>query len=202
MNIVCLDLEGVLVPEIWVNLAELTGIDAFRATTRDISDYNELMTLRLADMDRHGLGLADIQAVVARLEPLEGAREFLDGLRADYQVIILSDTFYEFARPLMAQLGWPTLFCHSLDVSEDGRITDFIIRLEDHKCATVHALRGLNFTIVAAGDSYNDTRMLGAADQGIFFRPPPEIATEFPQFAVTEDYSALRQAIDAAFQAE
>lgn len=202
LNIVCLDLEGVLVPEIWVNLAELTGIDAFRATTRDVPDYNELMTLRLAEMDRQGLGLADIQSVVARLEPLEGARSFLDGLRADYQVIILSDTFYEFARPLMAQLGWPTLFCHSLEVSEQGRINDFIIRLENHKCETVSALRRLNFKVVAAGDSYNDTRMLGAADRGIFFRPPAEIADEFSQFAVTEDYVALRQAIDSALQAD
>ncbi|BAU57521.1 bifunctional phosphoserine phosphatase/homoserine phosphotransferase ThrH [Halorhodospira halochloris] len=202
MNIVCLDLEGVLVPEVWVNLADLTGIDAFRATTRDVADYNELMTLRLADMDNHGLGLADIQSVVARLEPLPGARDFLDGLRADYQVIILSDTFYEFARPLMAQLGWPTLFCHSLDVSEQGRINDFNIRLEDHKCETVRALRQLNFRVAAAGDSYNDTRMLGAADCGIFFCPPPEIAEEFPQFTVTHDYVELRRAIDSAFRAE
>ncbi|MBK1733933.1 bifunctional phosphoserine phosphatase/homoserine phosphotransferase ThrH [Halorhodospira abdelmalekii] len=199
MNIVCLDLEGVLVPEIWINLADITGVDAFRATTRDIADYNELMTLRLADMERHGLGLADIQAVVAGLEPLPGAREFLDGLRADYQVIILSDTFYEFARPLMAQLGWPTLFCHSLKVSEQGRIDDFIIRLEDHKCQAVRALQELNFRVVAAGDSYNDTRMLGAADAGIFFQPPPEIAEQFPHFPVTTAYTDLRAAIDAAF---
>ncbi len=198
MKIVCLDLEGVLVPEIWVNLADLTGIDAFRATTRDIPDYNELMTMRLAEMDRHGLGLADIQAVVARLEPLPGAREFLDGLRTDYQVVILSDTFYEFARPLMAQLNWPTLFCHSLQVSAEGRIEDFRIRLADHKRASVHALRGLNFSVVAAGDSYNDTGMLGAADAGIFFCPPPEIAAQFPQFPITEEYSALRQAVDTA----
>lgn len=202
MNIVCLDLEGVLVPEIWVNLAELTGIDAFRKTTRDVADYNELMTLRLAEMERHGLGLADIQAVVARLEPLEGAREFLDGLRAHYEVIILSDTFYEFARPLMAQMGRPTLFCHSLEVSEQGCITDFKIRLEGHKHATVRALRNLNFRVVAAGDSYNDTQMLGEADQGIFFRPPPEIAAEFPHFAVTQDYAALRESIDTAFRAD
>ncbi|MFP4648777.1 MAG: bifunctional phosphoserine phosphatase/homoserine phosphotransferase ThrH [Halorhodospira sp.] len=201
MNIVCLDLEGVLVPEIWVNLADLTGIEAFRATTRDIPDYRELMTMRLKDMDRHGLGLADIQAVVARLEPLAGARDFLDGLRADYQVIILSDTFYEFARPLMAQLGWPTLFCHSLAVTEAGRIADFYIRLEDHKRQAVEALRGLNFRVAAAGDSYNDTRMLGAADRGIFFCPPAEIAEQFPQFPVTHDYSALRQAVDEAFAA-
>ncbi len=201
MNIVCLDLEGVLVPEIWVNLADITGIDAFRATTRDVPDYNELMTMRLADMDRHGLGLADIQSVVARLEPLPGAREFLDGLRADYQVIILSDTFYEFARPLMAQLGWPTLFCHSLEVADNGRITDFHIRLEDHKRQAVESLRGLNFRTAAAGDSYNDTRMLAAAHQGIFFCPPPEIAEQFPQFPVTNDYSALRRELDTAFAA-
>ena len=201
MEVVCLDLEGVLVPEIWINLADITGIEAFRATTRDVSDYRELMGMRLAEMDKHGLGLADIQSVVARLEPLPGAREFLDGLRAHYQVIILSDTFYEFARPLMAQLGWPTLFCHSLEVTESGRIADFYIRLEDHKRKAVEALRGLNFRVVAAGDSYNDTRMLDAAHRGIFFCPPPEIAEQFPQFAVTHDYSGLRQAVEEAFAA-
>ncbi len=198
MNVVCLDLEGVLVPEIWVNLADITGVEAFRATTRDVSDYNELMTMRLQAMDEHGLGLADIQSVVARLEPLPGAREFLDGLRADYQVIILSDTFYEFARPLMAQLGWPTLFCHSLEVTAEGRIADFHIRLEAHKRRSVEALRGLNFRVVAAGDSYNDTGMLAAAHAGIFYGPPPEIAEQFPQFPVTRDYTELRGAIDRA----
>ncbi len=200
MYIVCLDLEGVLVPEIWVNLADLTGIEAFRATTRDVSDYDELMTMRLRAMDAHGLGLADIQSVVARLEPLPGAREFLDGLRTDYQVIILSDTFYEFARPLMAQLNWPTLFCHSLSITETGRIADFCIRLTDHKRKSVEALRGLNFQVAAAGDSYNDTGMLSAADQGIFFGPPAAIAEQFPQFPVAQDYSGLRRAVDKAFR--
>ncbi len=199
MNIVCLDLEGVLVPEIWVGLAEITGVEAFRATTRDVPDYDELMGMRLAEMDRRGLGLPDIQEVVARLEPLEGAREFLDGLRSRYQVVILSDTFYEFARPLMAQLAWPTLFCHTLDVEESGRIGGYTIRLADHKRRTVAAFRDLNFRTTAAGDSYNDTGMLSEADAGIFFRPPESIAAEFPQFPVTNDYNALRQAVDAAF---
>ncbi len=199
MNIVCLDLEGVLVPEIWVGLAEITGVDAFRATTRDIPDYDELMTMRLAEMDRQGFGLPDIEKVVARLEPLEGARVFLDGLRARYQVVILSDTFYEFARPLMAQLGWPTLFCHTLQVEQGGRIGGYTIRLPDHKRRTVAALRDLNFRTVAAGDSYNDTGMLAEADAGIFFRPPESIAAEFPHFPVTRDYDALRQAVDTAF---
>lgn len=199
MNIVCLDLEGVLVPEIWINLAELTGVQAFRTTTRDVSDYDELMRMRLSEMDRHGLGLADIQEVVSRIEPLPGAREFLDGLRSHYQVVILSDTFYEFARPLMAQLGWPTLFCHSLEVGEDGRIVRHRIRLPDHKRRTVETLRELNFRTVAAGDSYNDTGMLGAADAGFFFEPPDTAVDDFPQFSVTRGYTELRSAIDQAF---
>lgn len=201
MNIVCLDLEGVLVPEVWVSLADITGVEAFRETTRNVPDYDELMQARLQEMDRHGLGLADVQEAVSRITPLPGAREFLDGLRSDYQVVILSDTFYEFARPLMAQLGWPTLFCHNLEVGGDGRILSHQIRLEDHKRSTVEALKGLNFRTVAAGDSYNDTGMLGVADRGFFFCPPEMVAQQFPQYPVTREYGELRSAIDKAFEA-
>ncbi|MCS4505634.1 Phosphoserine phosphatase ThrH [wastewater metagenome] len=191
MKIVCLDLEGVLVPEIWIDFAELTGIDELRATTRDVPDYDELMRFRLDVLARNGLGLPDIERVIADMAPLEGARAFLDELRERYQVVILSDTFYEFARPLMRQLGWPTLFCHELGVAGDGRITDYRLRLADHKRRSVEAFRGLNFRTVAAGDSYNDTSMLGAAHAGILFRPPQNVIDEFPQFPVATDYDGL-----------
>lgn len=199
MQIVCLDLEGVLIPEIWINFADLTGIKELRATTRDVPDYDELMRFRLDILDKNKLGLPDIEQVIDRLSPLEGAKAFLDDLRARYQVVILSDTFYEFARPLMRQLDWPTLFCHKLDVADDGRITDYRLRLKDHKRKAVEAFRGLNFQTVAAGDSYNDTTMLGAADRGMLFCPPQNVIDEFPQFAVTTEYDALRRHIDAAF---
>ncbi|MGD8709623.1 MAG: bifunctional phosphoserine phosphatase/homoserine phosphotransferase ThrH [Ectothiorhodospiraceae bacterium] len=201
MQIVCLDLEGVLVPEIWIRFAELTGIDELRATTRDIADYDELMRLRLGVLERHGLGLPDIQRVIDRMEPLEGADVFLESLRARYQVVILSDTFYEFAKPLMRQLAWPTLFCHRLEVSPQGRIADYQLRLDDHKRRSVAAFRDLNFETVAAGDSYNDTGMLSEADTGVFFRPPENVVDEFPQFPVTHTYDELSKAIDSAFQA-
>lgn len=199
MNIVCLDLEGVLVPEIWIDFAALTGIDALSATTRDVADYDELMRMRIETLAVHGLGLPDIQAVIDRMTPLDGARAFLDTLRTQYQVIILSDTFYEFAWPLMRQLNWPTLFCHRLETGDGGRITGYQLRMTDHKRAAVDALRGLNFSVVAAGDSYNDTSMLGAAGQGIFFRAPDNVTATFPQFPVTSDYPALAAAIDEAF---
>lgn len=199
MNIVCLDLEGVLVPEIWIEFASLTGIEALGATTRDIADYDELMTMRLNTLDAHGLGLPDIQAVIERMAPLPGARAFLDALREQHQVIILSDTFYEFARPLMRQLNAPTLFCHQLETRSDGAISGYRLRMADHKRAAVEALRGLNFRVVAAGDSYNDTSMLGAADQGLFFRAPANVTAAFPQFPVTEDYDALMRAIREGF---
>lgn len=199
VKIVCLDLEGVLVPEIWIDFAELTGIDALKATTRDIADYDELMRMRLETLDAHGLGLPDIERVIDRMSPLEGAAEFLRGLRADYQLVILSDTFYEFARPLMAQLDWPTLFCHTLNTDDSGRITGYQLRLADHKRAAVEAFRQLNFQVVAAGDSYNDTAMLGAANQGILFSAPDNVIAEFPQFPVTNDYQHLRALIDDAF---
>lgn len=202
MAIVCLDLEGVLIPEIWIGLADLTGIDSLRATTRDVPDYNQLMRQRLAILDEHGLGMGDIQRVIADMRPLDGAHDFLLGIRRRYQVVILSDTFYQFARPLMAQLDWPTLFCHELEVEEDGRISDFRIRLDDHKRKAVAAFRGLHFSTVAAGDSYNDTTMLAEADHGVLFRPPQQVIDDFPQFPVARDYDSLRDAIDSALETE
>lgn len=195
MPIVCLDLEGVLVPEIWIELATLTGIDELRATTRDVADYDELMRFRLRVLEREGLGLPDIERAVARMAPLEGATDFLARLRERYQVVILSDTFYEFARPLMRQLQWPTLFCHGLAVDSNGRITDYRLRLGDHKRKSVAAFRDLNFLTVAAGDSYNDTAMLGEADGGVLFQPPQAVADEFPEFPVASDHRQLEQAI-------
>jgi phosphoserine/homoserine phosphotransferase len=192
--IACLDLEGVLVPEIWINVAERTGIAALRRTTRDEPDYDKLMRGRLAILDEHRLGLPDIQAVIARMEPLPGAAEFLDWLRARTQVVILSDTFEQFAQPLMRALGWPTLFCHRLDVEPGGRIRGYRLRQQDAKRKAVEALRSLAFRIVAAGDSYNDTSMLAAADAGILFKPPQNVIDDFPQFPVTRTYDELRDA--------
>lgn len=198
MEIVCLDLEGVLVPEIWVNFAELTGIEELRVTTREVPDYDQLMKFRLGVLDQHKLGIHDIQKVIATLKPLDGASEFLAWLRSEYQVVILSDTFYEFAKPLMAQLGWPTLFCHRLEVDDNGRIVDYKLRLRDHKRKAVETFKRLNFRTIAAGDSYNDTAMLGEADTGILFSPPQNVIDEFPQFQVTRTYEELKAAILAA----
>jgi len=198
VQLVCLDLEGVLVPEIWIEFSQRTGIEALKRTTRDEPDYDKLMRDRLALLRRHGLRLSDIQQVIAAMRPLEGAAAFLDSLRARYQVVILSDTFYEFAGPLMRQLGRPTLFCHRLEVGEDGFVSDYRLRMADQKRAAVRAFQGLSYRVIAAGDSYNDTAMLAAADAGIFFRPPPAIAAQFPQFRVTQDYAELEAAIDAA----
>lgn len=198
MIVVCLDMEGVLVPEIWIEVSRRTGIAALARTTRDEPDYDKLMRDRLALLDAHGLKLADLQAVIKDMGPMPGAREFLDGLRARYQLVILSDTFYEFARPLMRQLGWPTLFCHRLETDAGGRVTNYHLRMPDPKRRTIEALRGLNFRTIAAGDSFNDVSMLKTADAGIFFCPPAAIAGQFPQFPVTRDYAALRAAIDAA----
>lgn len=189
----CLDLEGVLVPEIWITVAEKTGIKELRLTTRDISDYDLLMKRRLGILDQHKLTLQDIQSVIGAMAPLEGAGEFLGWLRERCQVIILSDTFYEFALPLMRQLAYPTLFCNRLEVDESGRIIHYHLRQPDQKRQSVIALKQLRFRIVAAGDSYNDTAMLGEADAGIFFRPPATIVKEFPQFPVTQTYSELKQ---------
>ena len=201
MRIVCLDLEGVLVPEIWIEFAQRTGIPELRRTTRDEPDYDKLMKARLAILKRHGLGLAAIQEVIAAMGPMPGARDFLDALRGDYQVIILSDTFYEFARPLMRQLGLPTLFCHSLVVDDDGTIADYRLRMPEQKREAVTRLKELNFRVVAAGDSYNDTAMLGEAHAGILFHPPENVIREFPQFPVTRSYDDLRREIDRAFAA-
>lgn len=189
----CLDLEGVLVPEIWINVAQRTRISELSVTTRDIPDYDRLMKQRLGILDHHGLRLQDIQAVIAGMAPLQGAGEFLDWLRERCQVIILSDTFYEFAMPLMKQLGFPTLFCHRLEVDANGRIVNYTLRQADQKRQSVLALKSLRFRVVAAGDSYNDTDMLTAADAGIFFRPPQAISREFPQFPVTETYPDLKR---------
>jgi phosphoserine/homoserine phosphotransferase len=192
----CLDLEGVLVPEIWINVAERTGIEALRVTTRDEPDYDVLMRRRLAILAEHGLVLADIQAVIGRLRPLEGAEEFLHDLRERFQVLILSDTFYEFADPLMRQLGRPTLLCHRLEVDAAGRVVDYHLRMADQKREAVKALHRLRFKVIAAGDSYNDTAMLGEADAGILFRPPDNVVREFPHFPVTHSYAELRKAFE------
>lgn len=194
----CLDLEGVLVPEIWIGVAERTGIAELRRTTRDEPDYDVLMKRRLAILEEHGLGLPDVQEVIAGLAPLPGAREFLDWLREHMQVVILSDTFYPFAKPLMRQLGWPALLCHDLEVTPEGRIADYRLRQRDPKRRAVRAFHDLNFRVVAAGDSYNDTAMLEEADAGILFRPPDNVVREFPHFPVTQTYEELRAAFDRA----
>lgn len=198
VKLVCLDLEGVLIPEIWIKVAERTGIEALRLTTRDIPDYDELMTHRLAVLAEHGLRMPVIESVIDAMGPLPGARAFLDWLRERFQVIILSDTFYEFARPLMRQLGWPTLFCHRLEVTDEGEIRAYHLRQADQKRRAVAALKGLNFKVIAAGDSYNDVAMLAEADAGILFRPPDNVVAEFPQYPVTRDYPALQQALEQA----
>ena len=199
MEIACLDLEGVLVPEIWIAFAEKTGIESLRATTRDIPDYDVLMKQRLRILDEHGLKLADIQEVIATLKPLDGAIEFVNWLRERFQVVILSDTFYEFAHPLMRQLAWPTLFCHSLEVDAVGTVVNYRLRMPEQKREAVKRFREMNFTVVAAGDSYNDTAMLGEAHAGILFHPPENVIREFPQYPVTLNYDELRAEIDQAF---
>ncbi len=198
MQIVCLDLEGVLVPEIWIAFSERTGIPELRRTTRDEPDYDKLMRGRLALLRQHGLGLPDIQKVIADMGPEPGARAFLDGLRRAYQVIILSDTFYEFAMPLMEQLGMPTLFCHRLETDAAGFVSAYHLRMPDQKRAAVKAFKALAFKVIAAGDSYNDTAMLGEAHAGILFRPPQNVIDEFPQYPVVRDYDGLSARIDEA----
>ena len=196
MQIVCLDLEGVLVPEIWIEFARRTSIPELSRTTRDEPDYDKLMRSRIALLEQHKLGLRDIQGVIAKMGPLEGAREFLDTLREQTQVVILSDTYYEFAMPLMRQLGYPTLFCHELVADAAGRVANYRLRMRDHKRASVAAFRALNFHTVAAGDSYNDTGMLAEAHAGILFCPPQNVIDEFPQFAVTRSYEELTWEIE------
>ncbi|GAA4651502.1 bifunctional phosphoserine phosphatase/homoserine phosphotransferase ThrH [Kistimonas scapharcae] len=194
MEIACLDLEGVLVPEIWIKFAEQTGIDELKATTRDIPDYDVLMKQRLKLLEQHGLGLREIQAVIAEMAPLPGARDFIDWLRERFQVVILSDTFYEFAQPLMRQLGFPTLLCHRLEVDDNGKVTDYTLRQKDPKRMSVKAFHGLNYRVIAAGDSYNDTTMLAEADAGILFHAPDNVIEEFPQFPAVHTFHDLKMA--------
>ncbi len=198
MQVVCLDLEGVLIPEIWIAFADRTGIAEFRRTTREEPDYDKLMAYRLGLLRQHGLKLADIQAVIAGMTPMDGAKAFLDDLRCRYQVIILSDTFYEFADPMMAQLGRPTLFCHKLVIDADGFVADYTLRQPNQKFHAVNALKSLNYQVIAAGDSYNDTGMLGAADAGFFIHPPESIVAQFPQYPVNHSYAELKASIDGA----
>ena len=193
MIVACLDLEGVLVPEIWIAFAEKTGIEKLRLTTRDIPDYSELMQGRLDILKENNLLLSDIQEVIKGISPLPGAKGFLDWLKSEFQVIILSDTFNQFAAPLMAQLDYPTLFCHDLIIDESGRINDFKLRIPDAKTKAVIAIQGLNLKVIAAGDSYNDTGMLKQADAGILFRAPNNVIEEFPQFPVSRDYDEFKK---------
>jgi len=191
--IVCLDLEGVLVPEIWINVALKTGIEELKLTTREMPNYDNLMKQRLAILDRHHLDLGDIQEVIGKMGPMEGAMDFLGWLRERCQVIILSDTFYQFAFPLMKQLGFPTLFCNQLEIDGAGRIANYRMRMQNQKKHSVAAFKSLNFFTMAAGDAYNDTAMLGEADAGFFFRPPDHLPIEFPQFPVTQTYGELQE---------
>jgi len=194
-RIVCLDLEGVLVPEVWIAFAEATKIPELRRTTRDEPDYNRLMRGRIEILDRHGLRLPDIQRVIDGMDVLPGAKEFMDQLRAQEQVIILSDTFYQFAAPFMRKLGFPTIFCHELITDAAGAVTGYQLRVKDSKRCAVNALREIGFSVVAAGDSYNDTTMLAAANRGVLFRCPDNVAAEFPQFKRTETYEELWHAL-------
>ena len=191
--IVCLDLEGVLVPEIWINVALKTGIEELKMTTREMPDYDTLMRRRLHILDQHALKISDIQDVIDKMGPLEGATDFLGWLRERWQVIILSDTFYQFAQPLMRQLGFPTLFCNQLEIDGTGRIVNYHMRMQNQKKHSVAALKSLSFFTMAAGDAYNDTAMLGEANVGFFFRPPDHLPKEFPQFPVTQTYAELQE---------
>ena len=197
MEIVCFDLEGVFVPEIWINVAERTGIPELRLTTRDIADYDELMTYRLAILEREKIGIRDVQDVIAQMEPLPGAVDFLNWARLNFQVIILSDTFYEFAAPLMKQLGQPVLFCHNLVMDNRGMISGYSLRMPSQKKNAVKALKALNFAVFAAGDSYNDTAMLLESDHGILFNPPQKVIDEFPTLPVTKTYDELKASLIA-----
>jgi phosphoserine/homoserine phosphotransferase len=198
-SIVTLDLEGVLVPEIWIAVAEKTGIKELRSTTRDEPDYDKLMRARLTILDQHRLKLSDIQQVISTLRPLKGGKEFLDELRSNTQVIILSDTFEQFAKPLMQQLGWPALLCHRL-VVENDRITDYQIRIPEQKQKAVAALKLLNYHVISAGDSFNDTAMLAEADAGFLFHAPENIKAQFPQFKAVDDYGELLKLIQQAMK--
>lgn len=191
MKLICLDLEGVLVPEIWIGVAERTGIEELRLTTRDISDYDVLMKRRIEILDEHGLRIDDIHDVINSLSPLPGARDFLDRLRSSVQVAILSDTFYQFASPLMRMLGWPSLYCNDLEIDGEGQVTGYRLRQPDQKRQAVRAFKNLEFRVLAAGDSYNDISMLMEADAGVLFRPPGQLVGEYPQFPVTQSHDEL-----------
>jgi len=192
MKILVADLEGVFLPEIWINVAKKTGIEELKLTTRDISDYDVLMTKRLSILDEHNLTLKDIQDVIASLDPLDGAKQMLDWIRKQAQIIILSDTFEEFAGPLMEKLGFPALLCHNLTVNAANRITGYNLRIDNQKARAVKALQGLNYHVIAFGDSYNDTGMILAADQGFFFKPPESITRDFPDIPITRSYDELK----------
>jgi len=194
--IACLDLEGVLVPEIWIEFSRKTGIKELQATTRDISDYSELMKMRLDVCAKNQLRINDIQEVISQMSPLPGAKEFLYGLKQRFQVVILSDTFYQFAEPLMKQLDYPTLFCHNLVIDDAGRINDFKLRMEDQKRAAVKAFKALNFKVLSAGDSYNDISMLLESDKGVLFCPPQNVIDEYPQLTVSRNYAELNSVFD------
>ena len=198
MNIVCLDLEGVLVPEIWIAFSEASGIPELRRTTRDEPDYNKLMNWRLGILKEHGLGLKEIRATIEKIDPMPGAREFLDALREITQVIIVSDTFTQFATPLMKKLGWPTIFCNSLEVGENGEITGYKIRVPQSKLSTVKALQSVGFETIASGDSYNDLAMIQASKAGFLFRTTEKIRADYPDLPAFESYDDLLQAIRAA----
>ena len=195
MKILVADLEGVFLPEIWINVALKTGIEELKLTTRDISDYDVLMTKRLGILKENNLTLKDIQDVIATLDPLEGAKDMLDWIRTQTQIIILSDTFEEFAGPLMAKLGYPALLCHNLTVDGAGNITDYNLRIDNQKARAVKALQSLNYHVIAFGDSYNDTGMIQAADQGFFFKPPESVTTDFPEIPITRSYDELKAMI-------
>ena len=195
MNIVCLDLEGVLVPEIWIAFSEASGIPELKRTTRDEPDYDKLMRWRLGILKEHGLGLKEIQDTIAKIDPLPGAKEFLDELRKITQVIIISDTFTQFATPLMEKLGWPTLFCNSLEVAENGEITGFKMRIENSKLTTVKALQSIGYETIASGDSYNDLAMIQASKAGFLFRSTEKIKADYPELPAFEEYKDLLEAI-------
>ena len=195
MYIICADMEGIFTPEIWINVAEMTGIEELRLTTRDISDYDVLMQKRLGILDEHGLKLQDIQAVISKMQPLDGALEFLNWLRSQLQVVIVSDTYVEFAGPLLEKLGWPTLFCNTLSIADDGSIAGYNLRQKDGKRKVADALKNLNYQVIAIGDSYNDITMLKAAKKAILFRPPENVKIEFPEFPITTNYREIKREI-------
>lgn len=198
MNVVCLDMEGVLVPEIWIAFAEATGIPELKRTTREEPDYDKLMKFRIGILKEHGLGLKEIQETIAKIEPMEGAKEFLDSLREITQVIVLSDTFEQFATPLMKKLGWPTIFCNTLEVAENGEITGFKMRCEKSKLTTVKALQSMGFDTIASGDSFNDLGMIEASKAGFLFKSTEAIKKDYPQYPAFEEYDELLAAIKSA----